>query len=154
MKAVPKEHNLKRMPEMVENYSKTDHLELWAARGTKWWKMVPKSFGTLCGPWPEMVENCTKTTHLELWTARGPKWTKMQSKPIIWSSGRPVAQNGRKSSKTDHLEVWAARGPKLSKMVPNLTGILAPSGPFSDTLWAFWRRTNLKLKLSNPLHRN
>ena len=35
MKAVPKENNMKRRPEMIENDSKTVHLELWVARGPK-----------------------------------------------------------------------------------------------------------------------
>ena len=66
---------------IVENATKFNHLELWAA------------------PWPEMDENAIKIYNLGLWAARGPKLSKMTPKLTIWKFGGPVALNGRSIGK-------------------------------------------------------
>ena len=62
---------------MIENGTKTDHLERLGGQGPKWPKMVPKL--TIWSVWAARARTGRKwykTDHLERLGGQGPKWSK------------------------------------------------------------------------------
>ena len=126
---------------MVQNGSKTDHLEHLGDHGLEMihngteddiiiqatlngTRQGLRAFqdsldDTLRGFGPEIIKNYTKTDHVEHVGGLGPEMVQNGTNTDhLQHLGALVPEMD--GTKTNHLEAWAALGPKWSKMVPKL----------------------------------